>query len=156
CAALLGGPQVGRPGRPGDDRPGLALQPRLGPDAGTSAAGPRRWRSAHPDRRLRVLTGRRDDRDHPHRRARGVAEPHRGPEPPADPRRCGHAWAVAYSPDGRSLALGGFAPDIILCDLELTGAERPMGIAIEQTKALAFSPDGRTLAAASTLSDQIL
>jgi WD40 repeat protein len=68
----------------------------------------------------------------------------------------GHAWAVAFAPDGRSLALGGFESDVILCDLAATGAERPMGMAIEQTKALVFSPDGRTLAAGSNLSDQII
>src|SRR5215471_7796245 len=48
----------------------------------------------------------------------------------------GNAWAVAFSPDGRSLALGGFGPDIVLCDLRSKGADRPMGIGIEQAKAL--------------------
>src|SRR5262249_31229237 len=68
----------------------------------------------------------------------------------------GHAWAVAFAPDGRSLALGGLEPDITLCDLGSKDAERPMGIAMERTKALLFSPDGRTLAAASNLSHQII
>jgi WD40 repeat protein len=67
-----------------------------------------------------------------------------------------HAWAVAFAPDGRSLALGGFKPDVIQCDLGATGAEHPMRMAIERTKALLFSPDGRTLAAASYVSDQII
>jgi WD40 repeat protein len=68
----------------------------------------------------------------------------------------GNSWAVAFSPDGRSLALGGFGPDIVLCDLGSKGADRPMGIGIEQANALAFSPGGRILAAASSLSYQIL
>jgi WD40 repeat protein len=68
----------------------------------------------------------------------------------------GHAWAVAFAPDGRSLALGGNEPGIIVCDLGTKGAERPLKIPIRATSALAFSPDGRTLAATSFRSDQII
>jgi WD domain, G-beta repeat len=68
----------------------------------------------------------------------------------------GYAWALAFSPDGRHLALGGFGPDITLCDLETEGAEDPLKMPIPEATALAFSPDGRILAAASRLTDRIL
>ena len=67
-----------------------------------------------------------------------------------------HAEVIAFAPDGKSLALGGHGPDITWCDLGSKGTERPLGMSIQQTKALAFSPDGRTLAAASFRSDQII
>lgn len=68
----------------------------------------------------------------------------------------GHAWAVAFSPDSRYLALGGVEPDIILCDLKPGGSERPLGVPIVQTTNLAYSPDGRTLAATSGVADEII
>jgi WD40 repeat protein len=68
----------------------------------------------------------------------------------------GHALAIAFAPDGKSLALGGDDPDITWCDLGSKGTGRPLGMSIHQTSALAFAPDGRTLAATSYLSDQII
>ncbi len=68
----------------------------------------------------------------------------------------GHAWAVAFSPDSRYLALGGVEPDIILCDLKPGGSERPLGVPIVQTTNLAYSRDGRTLAATSNVADEII
>jgi WD40 repeat protein len=68
----------------------------------------------------------------------------------------GHSRAVAFAPDGRSLALGGTEPGLLVCDLGPEGAERPVKIPIRAASALASSPDGRTLAATSFLSDQIL
>ena len=68
----------------------------------------------------------------------------------------GYACALAFSPDGRHLALGGFGPDITLCDLETEGAEDPLKMPIPDATALAFSSDGRILAAASRLTDRIL
>jgi WD40 repeat protein len=68
----------------------------------------------------------------------------------------GHAWAVAFSPDSRYLALGGVEPDIILCDLKPGGSERPLGVPIVQTTKLAFSRDGRTLAATSGATNEII
>jgi WD40 repeat protein len=68
----------------------------------------------------------------------------------------GFVWALAFSPDGRRLALGGFGPDITVCDLETKGAEDPLKMPIPQATAVAFSPDGRILAAASRQTDGIL
>jgi WD40 repeat protein len=63
----------------------------------------------------------------------------------------GYAWALAFSPDGRSLAVGGAEPDIFLYDVEAGGAGRPLGMPIRDVcaKGLAFAPDGRSLAASS-------
>jgi WD40 repeat protein len=70
----------------------------------------------------------------------------------------GPALAMAFSRDGRSLAVGGAARDIFLIDVEAGEAARPLGIPIRylSVKGLAFSPDGRTLAATSYLSHEIL
>jgi WD40 repeat protein len=70
----------------------------------------------------------------------------------------GPALAMAFSRDGRSLAVGGAKGDIFLFDVEAGGAERPLGIPIRSSsvKGLAFSPDGQTLAASSYLNHEIL
>ena len=68
----------------------------------------------------------------------------------------GHAWAVAFSPDGLSLALGGVEPDIILCDLKPGGAERPLGLPIDRTTAVVFAPDGQSVAATSDCRNEIM
>ncbi len=61
----------------------------------------------------------------------------------------GNFGGLAFSHDGRYLALGGTEPDITLLDLWCPGTERRLGIPICRVRALAFSPDGRTLAATS-------
>jgi WD40 repeat protein len=72
--------------------------------------------------------------------------------------RCGPVLAMAFSRDGRSLAVGGAKADIFLFDVEAGGAERPLRIPIRYSsvKGLAFSPDGQTLAASSYLNHEIL
>jgi hypothetical protein len=42
----------------------------------------------------------------------------------------GFARALAFSPDSRFLALGGFEPGITLCDLSGEGTERPLNVTI--------------------------
>lgn len=56
-------------------------------------------------------------------------------------------YAVAFSPDGRSLAAGGwmnsgFSETVVY---EVPSGERRAALAYEAARALAFSPDGRTL-----------
>src|SRR5262249_19397763 len=68
----------------------------------------------------------------------------------------GFARALACAPDGRSLAVGGLEPDILLYDARAGGAGRPLGMPIREVHRLAFSPDGRTLAASSYLDREIL
>jgi WD40 repeat protein len=64
--------------------------------------------------------------------------------------------ALAFSPDGRRLVVGGREPDIVLCDPGPEGPERPLGIPVRETSDLSFSPDGRTLAVSSFLSHEII
>ena len=66
------------------------------------------------------------------------------------------AWAVAFSPDSRYLALGGVEPDIILCDLKTGWDGTPLGVPILRTTALAYSHDGLTLAATSGSENEII
>ena len=68
----------------------------------------------------------------------------------------GHAWALAFSPDGRYLALGGFGPTSPCATSRPKGAGRSLEMPIPEATALAFSSDGRILAAASRLTDGIL
>jgi WD40 repeat protein len=68
----------------------------------------------------------------------------------------GHAWALASSPDGRTLAVGGREPDILLYDARMGGVGHPLGIPIRWARGLAFSPDGRTLAVSSSLHSKII
>jgi WD40 repeat protein len=68
----------------------------------------------------------------------------------------GFAWAIAFSPDCRSLAVGGYPPDILLYEFRAGGAGRPLGMPIRYVKGLAFSPDGRILAASSYLDHEIV
>jgi WD40 repeat protein len=68
----------------------------------------------------------------------------------------GQAKALAFLPDGRTLAVGGSAADIYRYDLNDGGAGRPLGMPIRDIKALTVSSDGRTLAASSYLDQEIL
>ena len=68
----------------------------------------------------------------------------------------GIARSLAFSPDGRSLAVGGTEADTLLYDVGTGGAGHPLGMPIRWVKGLAFSPDGRTLAASSEREQEIL
>ena len=46
----------------------------------------------------------------------------------------GFAQALAFAPDGRSLALGGIEPDILLYDVGTGGEARPLGIPIRSVR----------------------
>jgi WD40 repeat protein len=72
----------------------------------------------------------------------------------------GHATSVAFTPDGRFLAIGGIGFGVGLWDREREGNERfeflpfqPVG---ENPKAMAFSPDGRRLATSSGANSQVV
>ena len=68
----------------------------------------------------------------------------------------GPALALAFSPDGRSLAVGGVGADLFLYDVGAGGAGHPLGMPIRLFSGLAVSPDGRLLAASSSLDHEIL
>jgi WD40 repeat protein len=68
----------------------------------------------------------------------------------------GLVLAIAFAPDGRSLALGRDGPEITVCDLGPGGAEHDSKIPIRGARALALSPDGRTLAASSGPTGEII
>jgi WD40 repeat protein len=68
------------------------------------------------------------------------------------------AEALAFSPDGHTLAIGNWTPDVALWDI--TDPERPRQIgqpllAPDGGLALAFSPDGRTLAIGGGLGTEL-
>ena len=67
-----------------------------------------------------------------------------------------HSKVVAFSSDGRYLAIGGDEPHIALWDLERANWERSVQIPGRSTSHLKFSPDGRTLAVSSYDSAEIL
>ena len=60
----------------------------------------------------------------------------------------GYACAVAFSPDGRLLAVGGYASSICLWDLRSASCEpaTTMVVPIRRATHLLFSPDGKSLA----------
>src|SRR5262245_50936108 len=60
------------------------------------------------------------------------------------------AQAVAFSPDGKLLASGGFDNTIKLWEV---GTGRMLRTLVCKVKSIAFSPDGRTLASASGYPD---
>src|SRR5262249_19214859 len=63
----------------------------------------------------------------------------------------GYVWRVAFSPDGRYLASGGWDSTIKVWDLEAPASAEPVTLrgATGIILSLAFSPDGRRLAAGS-------
>jgi WD40 repeat protein len=68
----------------------------------------------------------------------------------------GIAWSLAFSADGRLLAVGGAEPDILVFNLISAGDHHVLDSPAGQTKALTFSPDGMTLAATSGRNAKIL
>ncbi|MCS6846200.1 MAG: hypothetical protein RMN52_00625 [Anaerolineae bacterium] len=65
----------------------------------------------------------------------------------------GRVSSVAFSPDGRTLALGSEDGVIVLWDVSDRGAARPIGNPLKShtgsVESVAFSPDGKTLASGS-------
>jgi len=85
-----------------------------------------------------------------------TGEPLRVLRPPIGRGREGQLYAAALSPDGRTLAVGGFPPGwrddgfpVYLISLSAGRIERVLKGHTEEIKALAFGPDGRRLASAS-------
>lgn len=107
------------------------------------------WNSAFDANGLMVATS--DDREHVTlRTAAGGWGVRRRIDVP------GCAKAMAFSPDGRHLAIGREEPDIFLYELGREDRPRPLGIPVRSTSDLRFSPDGRTLAVSSHRSREII
>jgi WD40 repeat protein len=70
----------------------------------------------------------------------------------------GYAAAVAFSPDGRTLAALGSAPSICLWDLRSPRNEptATVTVPIQQPKRIMYSPDGQSIAVTSYLDGTIL
>jgi WD40 repeat protein len=68
----------------------------------------------------------------------------------------GQARRLAWSPDGRSLAVGGIEPRILIFDLDRAARPRALPLPIDRVSVLAFSPDGRALAATTARDGAIL
>lgn len=75
------------------------------------------------------------------------------------PRRLeveGRARVLAFSPDGRHLAVGRIRDDILIFDLERGGLGHPIRIPVRTTCDMRFTPDGKTLAVACSPSDEVV
>jgi WD40 repeat protein len=70
--------------------------------------------------------------------------------------RGGRAQGRAFSPDGRTLALGRNPTGILVFDLTAGGPGTPLDLPLARIKALAFSPHGRSLAASTERDGEIL
>jgi WD40 repeat protein len=68
----------------------------------------------------------------------------------------GPAQGLAFSLDGRTLALGRSPTGVLLFDLARGGPGIPLAVPLSRIKALAFSPDGRSLAATTERDGEIL
>ena len=67
-----------------------------------------------------------------------------------------YAMSVAFTSDGRLLAIGGLVSGITLWPVEHGTTEQAEVIPLQRVKAMAFSPDGTCLAAASANSGQVV
>lgn len=63
---------------------------------------------------------------------------------------------LAFSPDGRQLAIGGTELDVAWYDPTAAPSERSLGIPVRAASDLRFSPDGRTLAVAGHCTSDIV
>ena len=68
----------------------------------------------------------------------------------------GSAKVVAFSRDGRQLAIGGDSPHVALFDLGQSDREKPQQIPFPSLSQLAISPDGQTAAMSSFDSTEII
>ncbi len=68
----------------------------------------------------------------------------------------GHVKAMAFSPDGRLLAIGRREADVVLVEFKGSVSTRKLGIRVKETSDLAFSPDGTLLAVSSHDSPRIV
>ena len=68
----------------------------------------------------------------------------------------GYAMSVAFSPDGRFLAIGGHESTIVLPARGQEGEQHIERLPLARVNAIAFSSDGRYLGAASTVNHQVV
>lgn len=67
-----------------------------------------------------------------------------------------HVKAIAFSPDGRYLAVGRRETDVVLLSLHPSVTLRKLNINVKETSDLTFSPDGTLLAISSHASPRIV
>ena len=67
-----------------------------------------------------------------------------------------HVKAIAFSPDGRYLAVGRRETDVVLLSLHPSISARKLNIDVRETSDLSFSPDGSLLAVSSHASPRIV